>query len=83
MLNQVVKDRLFVDSGVEYNDFIQMSPIAEKKVVEDITHHQLSVSSKRDYRRVGRGNPLIARRRIRTIEDVDKGLSEIKWDWTK
>ncbi len=83
MLIQVVKDRLIVDSGIGYNDFIKMSPLAERKVVEDITHRHLSVPSKRDYRKVGRGNPLVARRRVKTIKDVDKGLSEIKWDWTK
>lgn len=83
MLMQVVKDRLLVDSGLDYNDFIQMSPMAEKQVVERITRRRLKMSSKRDFRRIGRGNPLIARRRIKTIEEVDKGLSEIKWDWTK
>ena len=35
-------------------------------------------SLKRDSRKSGRGNPLLARKRFRTIEDVNKKLAEIK-----
>ena len=34
-------------------------------------------SKKRDTRKMGRGNPLLARKRIRTIDDVNKRLHEI------
>lgn len=34
-------------------------------------------SKKRDMRKLGRGNPLLARKRIRTIHDVNKRLNEI------
>lgn len=35
-------------------------------------------SKKRDSRKKGRGNPLLARRRFRTMKDVNKGLDKIK-----
>lgn len=39
--------------------------------------HKISFSSKRDLRKLGRGNPLLTRRRFKTMEDVDKGLDKI------
>ena len=35
-------------------------------------------SKKRDSRKVGRGNPLLSRRRFRTIEEVDLGLDVLE-----
>ena len=35
-------------------------------------------SKKRDLRKVGRGNPLLSRRRFRTIEEVDLGLDVLE-----
>lgn len=35
-------------------------------------------SKKRDFRKVGRGNPLLSRRRFRTIEEVDFGLDALE-----
>lgn len=83
MLNQTMKKRLVADSGLDYEKCIRLSPLAEKRVIEGITRKKLSVPKKRDYRKVGRGNPLVARRRVKTIEEVDKGLSEIQWDWNQ
>ena len=83
MLSQTIKKRIVVDSGLSYDQCIRLSPFAEKRVIEGITRKKLSISKKRDDRKVGRGNPLIARRRVRTIEEVDKGLSEIQWDWNQ
>lgn len=81
MLNQKTQKRITADCGLDCEKFIRMSPIAERKIIEGITQKKLTVSKKRDYRKVGRGNPLVARRIIKNIEEVDKGLSEIKWDW--
>lgn len=35
-------------------------------------------SKKRDPRKAGRGNPLLSRRRFRTIEEVDSGLDALE-----
>lgn len=34
-------------------------------------------TKKRDMRKIGRGNPLLARKRIRTIDDVNKRMHDI------
>lgn len=83
MLDKNILYRLSVDSGITYEKMIEMSPFAEKKVIEGVTGKRLMISKKRDYRKVGRGNPLIARHRIKTIEEVDEGLANIKWKWDK
>ena len=80
MLSQKIKERLSTDSGFCYEKFIRLSPFAEKKVIENLTGRELSVSKKRDYR-ISCDEPFISRKRIKTIDEVDKELSEIHWDW--
>ena len=80
MLSEKIKERLIADSGLKYEKCIRMSPFAEKKIIKSITGRKLSVSKKKDYR-ISCDNPLISRKRIKTIEDVDRGLSEIHWNW--
>ena len=45
--------------------------------VERKTGKAVKYSKNRDDRMVGRGNPLIVRRRIATMEDVDKKLKKL------
>jgi hypothetical protein len=80
MLSEKIKERLIADSGLKCEKCIRLSPFAEKKIIESITGKKLSVSKKKDYR-ISCDNPLISRKRIKTIEDVDRGLSEIHWNW--
>ena len=46
--------------------------------VESKTKKQLSFSKKRDSRMTGRGNSLIIRRRIATMNDIDRRIEGIK-----
>lgn len=46
--------------------------------VEKKTQKPLLFSKKADPRMSGRGNPLITRRKITTMKDVDKKMSELK-----
>lgn len=39
---------------------------------------KLKFSNLVDKRKVGRGNPLLSRKRIKTIDTVNRGLSRIK-----
>ena len=39
---------------------------------------KVSFSKKRDRRKIGRGNPLLARKRFRTMDAVNRGLDNIK-----
>lgn len=45
---------------------------------EKIVNKDVKFSKKRDLRKVGRGNPLLSRRKIRTMEDVLKKLERIE-----
>lgn len=74
MLTERVKKCLERDSGFTYDELITMSPQAEKKLVEQKTGKRLSFSKKPDYRKVGRGNPLVIQHKIRTMEDVNERL---------
>ena len=38
---------------------------------------QLTFSHKRDLRKIGRGNPLLSRRRFKTIESIDRELDKL------
>lgn len=60
--------------GADLKDILTCDPIDEAAFI----HKTLRFSKKRDLRRIGRGNPLLSRRKIRTIADVDKRLSNIK-----
>ena len=50
----------------------------EYRYVEEKTKTPLKFSKKIDRRIMGRGNPLINRRRFFTMFDVDKKISELK-----
>lgn len=50
----------------------------EIRFVEKKTKKPLLFSKKIDTRMSGRGNPLITRKRIFTMQDVEKKLSELK-----
>ncbi len=51
----------------------------EKSYVEKVVKKPLTFRKRGlDLRRIGRGNPLLARQRFKTIEEVNKGLAKIK-----
>lgn len=50
----------------------------EVRFVEEKTKKPLVFSKTADPRINGRGNPLLVRRRIVTMQDVDKKMSELK-----
>ena len=60
--------------GRPYDAIIELSPEEEKKLIGG----NVKFSKKRNSRKIGRGNPLLARRRFRTLEEVEKRLEEIK-----
>lgn len=75
--------RMEIDSGLSFTEMLSLSPYAERKVIEKKTGKKLTFSKLRDFRKLGRGNPLIARLEITTIEEVDKELSDIRWNWKR
>ena len=65
--------------GITLKDLDTLSVSKEVEFVNKRISHKISFSKKKDSRKVGRGNPLLARKRIRTMEEVDKRLDNLKW----
>ncbi|MBP3366712.1 MAG: hypothetical protein J6K96_06910 [Treponema sp.] len=60
--------------GVDYVSVVNYEPSEEMSLVGRMP----VFSKKRDLKKIGRGNPLLSRHKIRTMDDVDKKLSRIK-----
>ncbi len=49
----------------------------EVSLIKERTGKEIGFSKKRNKRIIGRGNPLLARKHIRTMEYVDKKIDEL------
>lgn len=58
--------------GLTCDKLAKMSAIEEKNWIEKRIGKKLAFSQKMKKGVVGRGNPLLSRRKIRTLEDLDK-----------
>ena len=77
-LNQRTRDTLERIIGKSADDLKKMDLIEEKSFVEEKTGKNLIFSIKLDSRMTGRGNPLIIRRRISTMSDIDQMIARMK-----
>ena len=77
-LNQRTRDTLERIIGKSADDLKKMDLIEEKSFVEEKTGKKLIFSKKMDSRMTGRGNPLIIRRRISTMSDIDQMIARMK-----
>ena len=50
----------------------------EISYIQKRNNRKLIFSGKVDKRKIGRGNPLLSRRRIKTMDKVNEGLARIK-----
>lgn len=78
-LNEETKSNLEYLLGITLKDLEQLDVSEEIVYLEQRGAGKLSFAKKRDLRKAGRGNPLLARKRIRTMEDVNKRLDRMKW----
>ncbi len=83
MSSKKIIKRMEVDSGFSFDKMIAISPYAERKIIENKTKKRLIFPQIKDFRKAGRGNPLIARHAIKTMEEVDKELFGLRWKWGK
>lgn len=60
--------------GEQFDVIIMATPGSEERVVKK----NIVFSKTRDLRKIGRGNPLLSRRRIRTIDEINEMLKRIK-----
>ena len=77
-LNQRTRDTIERIIGKSADDLKKMDLIEEKGFVEEKTGKNLIFSKKMDSRMTGRGNPLIIRRRISTMSDIDQMIARMK-----
>ncbi|MDR0991787.1 MAG: hypothetical protein LBL87_02665 [Ruminococcus sp.] len=74
-MQDVISRRL----GIPFNDVVNLTPDEADNLVREITGKAPIYGKKRDNRRIGRGNPLLARRKIRTLEDLENNKDALKW----
>lgn len=60
--------------GADYSAIKDYDPLEEMSLIG----RPVFFSKKRDLKKIGRGNPLLVRHKIRTMFDIDKKLSRIK-----
>lgn len=58
--------------GIPIEKLVNMNVKEERSWIEKRNNSKLSFSKRHRYGIVGRGNPLLARRKIRTAEDLEK-----------
>ena len=77
-LNNTTKKLLEKSIGKSIHELSQMDADEERAYVISRIGKDTIFSKKADSRMRGRGNPLIARRRICTMDDIDKRIMELK-----
>lgn len=77
-LNTETKASLERILGKPLEEISAMDLDEEVRFVEERTKKPLIFSKTADPRMNGRGNPLLVRRKIMTMQDVDKKMSELK-----
>ena len=66
-----------------YSELTTMTLDEELAHVKAVTGTNVVFSKQRKRNRFGRGNPLIARHKFRTIEDVNRGIDKLLENITK
>ncbi|MCD8119474.1 MAG: hypothetical protein LUE29_08355 [Lachnospiraceae bacterium] len=71
-LSNETRKNLESSFGMSLTAFDEMSADEERKWIESRTGRKLLYGNKRRKGVIGRGNPLLARRKIRTMDDLQK-----------
>ncbi len=64
--------------GLKFDEIVNLSFDEELKFITKQKGAPIVFSKVRNSRKMGRGNPLLARKKIRTMEDVDKKMARMK-----
>lgn len=74
ILSKETKNNISQVIGIDFASIVEYEPLEEMTLVGK----KVVFSKKTNLKKIGRGNPLLARHKIRTMADVDKKLSRIK-----
>jgi hypothetical protein len=76
-LKSITKHNIETCVSLSFSELVDMDYDDEINLLKPVNRGEITFPAKRDFRKIGRGNPLLARRRFRTMEEVDRRLSEI------
>jgi len=76
-LNSTTKRNIERCVSLDFSDLIAMDSSDELHSLKPIGGGKIVFSTKIDFRKIGRGSPFLARKRLRTIEEIDMKLMEI------
>jgi hypothetical protein len=76
-LNATTKRNIETCVLLPFSELIALDHDDELRTLKPVNGGKIVFSTENDPRRIGRGNPFLARRRFREMEEVDKRLAEI------
>lgn len=76
-IQETTKRNLSKIVGLDYEEILKMDTVKEIAYVESRIGKPIVFSTRRTRQRIGRGNPLLARRKFRTLEEVEKKLGKV------
>lgn len=80
-ISDVTKKNIERSLGISLEAFSAMTAEEEKRWITQKTNNKISYSKHRRHGIIGRGNPLLARRKIRTIEDISRKSHDLFGIW--
>ena len=76
-LKQKTKQNIETLLLLNFSDIVEMDYDDELHLLKPVDGDTIKFPTKRDNRKFSRGNPLLTRRRFKTIEEVNRKLTEI------
>lgn len=76
-ISQTTKSNIEREIGTSLENIRNMTATEEQNWIEIKQKSEIRFSKKRRYGIIGRGNPLIARKKIRTLKDIEKKSSRL------
>lgn len=77
-LSKRTKDNLSACVGVPFGNIVDLSLEEEISIATRKYGSEIVFSKKHNSRRVGRGNPLLARKKIRTLKYIEKKIAKVR-----
>ncbi len=77
-MSERTKKNISTCVGVPFERIVCLSLDDEIELASQKHGGKIVFSKKRNSSRVGRGNPLLARKKIRTIQDVEKKIARVR-----
>lgn len=76
-ISNTTKKNLEQSLGISLDEFSAMTAEEEKQWINNKNGKKVVFSKRRRHGIIGRGNPLLARRKVRTIDDISKKSQDL------